>query len=68
MHKFIGHKEAVFNVQFNPKNETILASSGTDRRVHIWDLSRIGDEQSAEEAEDGVPELLVFRMQSLLMN
>ena len=26
--------------------------------VNVWDLSRIGDEQSAEDAEDGPPELL----------
>ena len=26
--------------------------------VNVWDLSRIGDEQSAEDAEDGPPELM----------
>jgi hypothetical protein len=36
---------------------TLLFSS--DRRLHIWDLSRVGEEQSAEDAEDGPPELLV---------
>ena len=47
-----------FQVQWSPHNETILASSGTDRRLHVWDLSKIGEEQSAEDAEDGPPELL----------
>jgi len=37
----------------------ILASSGSDRRVNVWDTGRIGAEQSAEDAEDGPPELLV---------
>ena len=46
-------------MQWSPHNETILASSGTDRRLHVWDLSKIGEEQSAEDAEDGPPELLV---------
>ncbi len=46
-------------VQWSPHNETILASSGTDRRLHVWDLSKIGEEQSYEDAEDGPPELLV---------
>merc|ERR1712046_98953 len=41
-----------------PHNETIVASSSSDRRLHIWDLSKIGDEQSQEDAEDGPPELL----------
>ena len=53
-------------VQWSPHNETILASSGTDRRLHIWDLSKIGDEQSPEDAEDGPPELLVGHMISAL--
>ena len=33
-------------------------SGGSDRRIHIWDVSKIGEEQSAEDAEDGPPELL----------
>lgn len=45
-------------MQWSPHNETILASSGTDRRLHVWDLSKIGEEQSSEDAEDGPPELL----------
>ena len=49
----------LIQVQWSPHNETILASSGTDRRLHVWDLSKIGEEQSAEDAEDGPPELLV---------
>lgn len=27
-------------------------------RLHVWDLSKIGEEQTAEDAEDGPPELL----------
>lgn len=46
-------------VQWSPHNETILASSGTDRRLNVWDLSKIGEEQTPEDAEDGPPELLV---------
>ena len=37
---------------------TILGSSSADRRVNVWDLSRIGQEQPPEDAEDGPPELL----------
>ncbi|XP_006837888.2 WD-40 repeat-containing protein MSI1 [Amborella trichopoda] len=48
----------VYEVAWNPKSETILASSGADRRVMVWDLDRIGEEQAAEDAEDGPPELL----------
>ena len=45
-------------VAWSPKHETILASSGADRRLNVWDLSKIGAEQSPEDVEDGPPELL----------
>ncbi|KAF9612779.1 hypothetical protein IFM89_003789 [Coptis chinensis] len=46
-------------VEWSPKHETVLASSAADRRLMIWVLSRIGDEQSEEDAEDGPPELVI---------
>jgi WD40 repeat protein len=49
----------MLQVQWSPHNETILASSGTDRRLHVWDLSKIGEEQTSEDADDGPPELVV---------
>ena len=48
----------MYNVEWAPFNESILASCSSDRRVGIWDLSRIGMEQTPEDAEDGPPELL----------
>lgn len=45
-------------VEWAPFNEAILGSCSADRRVGVWDVSRIGMEQSAEDAEDGPPELL----------
>ncbi len=38
----------------------ILASSCSNRRVNVWDLSKIGMKQSVEDSEDGPPELLVI--------
>ncbi|XP_024541971.1 WD-40 repeat-containing protein MSI1 [Selaginella moellendorffii] len=58
LHTFVNHREEVFQIGWNPKNETILASCGADRRLMVWDLSRIGEEQTPEDAEDGPPELL----------
>ncbi|RLW07888.1 hypothetical protein DV515_00003653 [Chloebia gouldiae] len=58
LHSFESHKDEIFQVYWSPHNETILASSGSDRRLNVWDLSKIGEEQSAEDAEDGPPELL----------
>jgi len=58
LHSFQGHTDEIFQVQWSPCNEAIFASSGSDRRLNIWDLSRIGEQQSTEDAEDGPPELL----------
>ncbi|KAF9618416.1 hypothetical protein IFM89_001139 [Coptis chinensis] len=56
--RILNCRDEVFQVEWSPKHETVLASSAADRRLMIWDLSRIGDEQSEEDAEDGPPELL----------
>ena len=53
-----GHTDQVYNIEWAPHNESVLASCSSDRRVGIWDLSRIGMEQTQEDAEDGPPELL----------
>jgi WD40 repeat protein len=45
LHVFQHHNEEVFQIGWSPKNETILASCGADRRLMVWDLSRIGEEQ-----------------------
>lgn len=58
LHVFEGHSDEIFQVQWSPFNETVLASASSDRRLHIWDLSKIGETQSEEDAQDGPPELL----------
>lgn len=58
MSQLLGHTDQVFKVEWSPFNESILGSCSADRRVALWDLSRIGQEQSPEDAEDGPPELL----------
>eukprot|EP00002_Diphylleia_rotans_P038977 TRINITY_DN8936_c0_g1_i1.p1 TRINITY_DN8936_c0_g1~~TRINITY_DN8936_c0_g1_i1.p1 ORF type:complete len:418 (-),score=98.49 TRINITY_DN8936_c0_g1_i1:340-1593(-) len=58
LYEFSGHQDDVFQVVWAPFNDTILASCSSDRRINVWDLSRIGDEQTPEDAEDGPPELL----------
>ncbi|KAJ1384130.1 WD40-repeat-containing domain protein, partial [Ochromonadaceae sp. CCMP2298] len=58
VHVFEGHVEGIYNLDWAPFDEKILASCSQDRRVIIWDLSRIGEEQDPDDAEDGPPELL----------
>ncbi|CAG8439934.1 11418_t:CDS:2 [Acaulospora colombiana] len=58
LHTLVHHQGEVLQVEWSPHDETILASAGGDRRVNIWDLSRIGAEQTAEDADEGPPELL----------
>ena len=58
MHTLKGHTNEVYMVEWAPHCESVLGSCAADRRVGIWDLSRIGMEQSPEDAEDGPPEML----------
>ena len=41
-----GHTEEIFQVSWSPFSETILGSASSDRRMHVWDLSKIGEEQA----------------------
>lgn len=58
LHVLKSHSAEVYQVQWSYVNETILASSGNDRRVMVWDVSRIGAQQSQEDALEGPPELM----------
>uniref|UniRef100_A0A8C2UPE4 Histone-binding protein RBBP7-like n=1 Tax=Chinchilla lanigera TaxID=34839 RepID=A0A8C2UPE4_CHILA len=60
LYTFKSHKDEIFQVHWSPHRETILASSGTNRHLNVWDLSKIR-EQSAEDPEDGPPELFIHR-------
>lgn len=58
LHSFEQHTGQVYNIAWSHHSETVLASCAADRRCCVWDLTRIGLEQSPEDAEDGPPELL----------
>ncbi|KAI9731892.1 MAG: Histone acetyltransferase type B subunit 2 [Cirrosporium novae-zelandiae] len=58
LHVLEGHQDSVTSLAWHPFEEAILASSSYDRRIVFWDLSRVGEEQSPEDAEDGPPEIL----------
>ncbi|PVU88332.1 hypothetical protein BB559_004871 [Furculomyces boomerangus] len=66
LHSLESHNSEILQLEWQPANTTsgietsgtILASSSSDRRVNIWDIGRIGDEQSNEDAADGPPELI----------
>lgn len=60
LHSFEFHEGEVHQVSWNPHDPAVLASAALDRRIHIWDLRRIGEEQKPEDIEDGPPELLVI--------
>ncbi|KAF2685298.1 WD40 repeat-like protein [Lentithecium fluviatile CBS 122367] len=58
LHTLQHHREDVMGLQWHPNDQAILASSSYDRRICFWDISKVGMEQTPEEAEDGPPELL----------
>ena len=57
LHALIGHQDSVTSLAWHTNEEAILGSSSYDRRIIFWDLSRVGEEQSPEDAEDGPPEM-----------
>lgn len=58
IHVFEHHQDEVLHLAWSPHNETIFASGSGDRRTIMWDVSKIGLEQTPEDAEDGPPEIL----------
>ncbi|EZG46946.1 putative histone-binding protein [Gregarina niphandrodes] len=52
------HDKGSNAVAFNEHRDYLLASAGAEGKVVVWDLRDIGKEQSAENAQDGPPELL----------
>ncbi|KAK7541198.1 WD40-repeat-containing domain protein [Phyllosticta citribraziliensis] len=58
LHSLENHTQTVINVDWHPTDSAVLASASVDKRINFWDVSKIGEEQTPEEAEDGPPELL----------
>ncbi|CAI1940244.1 hypothetical protein SEUBUCD646_0E00280 [Saccharomyces eubayanus] len=59
LHHMSGHEDAVTNLEFSPHVDGVVVSSGSDNRLIMWDLKQIGAEQTPDDAEDGVPELIM---------
>jgi histone-binding protein RBBP4 len=57
VHSIESHTDAVIQLQWHPHEPAILTSGSYDRRIIMYDLSRTGEEQTEEEAEEGAPEL-----------
>ena len=67
LHNFKHHINDVISVKWNPFIMSMFASSSSDRRVDIWDLSNIGNNNTNKEKnnkenneEDFAPNELLF--------
>lgn len=63
LHSLEFHQAEVMQVQWSPHTSSMLASTGKDNRVFVWDLAKAGKgcaemQQPAE--EDPAPPELVF--------
>jgi histone-binding protein RBBP4 len=57
------HKDAVTDVKWAPFNGTFIASASEDRRVCLWDISKLAEEESSvgsSSGEDLTPATLLF--------
>ncbi|KAI9760653.1 MAG: Histone acetyltransferase type B subunit 2 [Chaenotheca gracillima] len=58
LHALEGHSDAVTSLAWHPFEEAVLGSASYDRRIIFWDLSKVGEEQTPDDQEDGPPELM----------
>lgn len=59
LHTLRGHQQEILQLSWSPHHDSVLATASSDRRILVWDISKIDTPQTPEEAEDGPPELLV---------
>ena len=48
LHSLAAHTGAATGLAWSPFNACILASYGVDRRVNLWDISRVGEEEKVK--------------------
>lgn len=60
LHTIMGHSNSVTTLEWDPHHDGILASGSQSRRVILWDIAKIGEEQVQEDEDDGAPELFMM--------
>jgi histone-binding protein RBBP4 len=68
LHSLRAHQSEILQLSWSPHHDSVLATASSDRRILVWDLSKIDTPQLTEEAEDGPPELLVKNLRITLKN
>jgi len=58
VHTSNAHTDQVLQLAWSPHDPSVFASGSGDRRVNLWDLAQIGQEQTPDDAEDDPPELM----------
>lgn len=60
LHVFENHEDSVISLEWSPVYYHQFSSASYDKTINIWDCTKIGEEQTTEDAVDGPPELYVY--------
>ncbi|KAH7822839.1 putative WD domain, G-beta repeat protein [Monocercomonoides exilis] len=60
LYTFEAHTAEVLQCEWSPTEETIIASSGGDRRILLWDISAAGAQPDEQDTDSGTPPELLF--------
>ena len=52
IHSFIGHNDAVNTVSWNPYVNLQFASGSSDRKIVVWDISKINQNTSEKASSE----------------
>ncbi len=60
MARFQWHSDQITSLEWDPHDESVIAASGADGQVTVWDLSVEKDTEQQVKEEEHIPPQLMF--------